>query len=64
MLPHVQDTVVIVEEGNITHPLLPHCDMLVLWADLNICHINKALCSNVEDRNIHSLDAEEAWGET
>ena len=35
---HVQDTVVILEEGNLPHPRCPMCDMLVLWRSLNRMH--------------------------
>ena len=28
---HVQGTVVILEEGNLSHPWCPLCNMLVLW---------------------------------
>ena len=31
---HVQDTVVILEEGNFPHPWCPRCDMLVPWRAL------------------------------
>ena len=35
---HVQNTVVILEEGNLPHPWLPLCDMLVPWQSLNRSH--------------------------
>ena len=35
---HVRDTVVILEEGNLPHPQLPLCDMLVPRKDLNGTH--------------------------
>ena len=31
----MRDTVVIVEEVNLTHPRFPRCDMLSLWAASN-----------------------------
>ena len=30
-----RDTVVILEEGNLSHPRYPLCDMLVPWRSLN-----------------------------
>ena len=35
---HVRDTVVILEEGNLSHPWLPLCDMLMPWKALNGTH--------------------------
>ena len=35
---HVRDTVVIMEEGNLTYPHLLLCDMLVQWKSLNGTH--------------------------
>ena len=35
---HVQDTVVIPEEGNLPHPQFPLCDILVSWRSLNRMH--------------------------
>ena len=32
---HVMGTVVFLDEGNLTHPLFPRCDMLEPWAALN-----------------------------
>ena len=39
---HVRYTVVILEEGNLPHPRLPHCDMMVPWAALNVHHTTTA----------------------
>ena len=41
---HVQDAVIILEEGNIPHPMCPQCDMLVLWRSLNERHKSTAMC--------------------
>ena len=35
---NIRDTVVILEEGNLSHPRCPICDMLVTWRDLNGTH--------------------------
>ena len=35
---YVRDTVVILEEGNLPHPRLPQCNMLVPWRALNRIH--------------------------
>ena len=39
---HVQDTVIILEEVNITHPRCPQCDMLMPWCTLNGRHLSTA----------------------
>ena len=41
---HVQDNVVILEEGNLPHPWCPRFDMLVTWHDLNRRHLSIAQC--------------------
>ena len=35
---YIRDTVVILEEGHLSHPHCPLCDMLVLWKALNGTH--------------------------
>ena len=35
---HVRDTVVILEEGNLSHPRCPLCDILVTWRSLSGMH--------------------------
>ena len=35
---HIRDTVVILEEVNLSHPRCPLCDMLVPWRALNGSH--------------------------
>ena len=32
---HVRDTVVILEEGNLSYPRFPLCDMVMPWRALN-----------------------------
>ena len=41
---HVRDIVIILEEGNLPHPLCPQCDMLVPWRSLNGRHHTTAQC--------------------
>ena len=49
---HVQDTVVMLEEGNLPHPRCPHCDLQVTRKALNGRHLGTAQCkkdvANVE----------------
>ena len=47
---HVQDVVIILEEGNLPHPRCPRCDMLVPWRSLNGHHKNTAICRSWADR--------------
>ena len=43
---HMRDTMVIREKGNLPHPRLPSCDMLVPWSALNGHHPNIAQYAN------------------
>ena len=43
--PHVRDTMVILEEGNLPHPWCPRCDIMVPFQDLNIKHLYTTQCS-------------------
>ena len=56
---HMQDTVVIVEEGNTPHPYCLRCDMLVQRAALNGLHINTTLCTKGAKRKPCRLSTEE-----
>ena len=56
---HVQDTMIILEEGNLIHPPCPRCDMLVLWDAFNGRHPNTAQCAKGVERNLCRLAAEE-----
>ena len=49
---HVQDTVVILEEGNLPHPHCTACDMFIPWLALNLRQQDMALCACVVDRKI------------
>ena len=56
---HVWYTVIILEEGNITHLFFPHCDMLVPWKALNGRHVTTAQCSKGVERKRRWLAAED-----
>ena len=56
---HVRDTMVILEEGNTSHPWLPLCDMLVPWKDLNGTHKHTSHCKWGVERKRRQLVAEE-----
>ena len=47
---HVQDVVIILEEGNLPHPRCPRCDMLVPWRSLNGRHKSTAMCRSGAER--------------
>ena len=56
---HVQDTVVILEEGDLPHPRCPLCDMLVPWWSLNVSHNVTAQCEKgTEQKQWQLLDQE------
>ena len=56
---HVQDTMLILEEGNLPHPRCPLCDMLVTWRSLNESHKRTAQCKTGLERKQRCLSAEE-----
>ena len=56
---HVKDTVVILEEGNLPHPRLPLCGMLVPWKALNGTHRRTAQCNRGAERKRRKLATEE-----
>ena len=56
---HVKDTVVILEEGNLPHPRLPLCGMLVPWKALNGTHRRTAQCNRGAERKRRQLATEE-----
>ena len=71
---HVRNTVVILEEGNLSHPQCIRCDMLVPCRALNGRHPDTAQCARGRERKRQSLAEEElkerserdfkAYGET
>ena len=56
---HVQDTVIILEEGNLPNPRCPHCNMLVPWRALNRSHLATTQCTKGEERKRRQLAEEE-----
>ena len=54
----VWDTVFILEEGKLSHPRCPLCEILLLWAPLNGRHLNTVLCSKGSERKCHRLAVE------
>ena len=54
---HVRDTVVILEEENLSHTRCPLCDIMVLWKALNGTHRRMAQCTQGAERRIRSLAA-------
>ena len=56
---HVQDIVIILEEGNLLHPQCPKYDMLVLWRALNGRHHATAKCAKgTEQKRRRMAEAE------
>ena len=60
MYHHVQDTIVVPEEGN--RPLLrcPKCDMFVPWEALNGRHRDTAMCARGAELKLRRRREEEA----
>ena len=56
----MQDTIVILEEGNQLYPRRPHCDMFVSHKALNGCHLTNDLFRQGSERKRHRLLEEEA----
>ena len=53
---HIQDTVVMLEEGNLPHPRCPRCDMQVPRKALNGRHLGTAQCAKGAERKWRRLD--------
>ena len=47
---HVQDIVVILEEGNLPYPRCSRCDMLVPWHSINVKHHDTTICRKEAER--------------
>ena len=56
---HVQDTVVILEEGNLPHPRCPRCDLQVPRKALNGRHLGTAQCKKGAERKRRQLAEKE-----
>ena len=56
---YIWDTVVILEEGNLSHARCPRCDMLVPWRALNGRNLSTTHCTRGAERKIRRLAEEE-----
>ena len=56
---HVQDTVVMLEEGNLPHPQCPRCDLQVPRKALNGRHMVTAQCKKGAERKRRRLGEKE-----
>ena len=56
---HVQETVVILEEGNLPHPRCPCCNKLLPWRTLNRRHLSTTQCTRGAKRKRRRLVEEE-----
>ena len=56
---HMWGTVIIVEEEKLPHPWFTHCDMLVLWEDLNRHHPKITQYEKEAEQKRHRLVAED-----
>ena len=61
---HMQEMVVILEEGS--HPLLicTKCDMFITWRVINVKHQATAICDMGEERRRKRRQLEEVWRST
>ena len=56
---HVQDTLVMLEEGNLPHPRCPRCDLQVPRKALNGRHLGTAQCKKGAERKRRRLAEKE-----
>ena len=59
LLRHVRDTVIIVEEVNLSYPRCPHCNVVVPWLALNVRHPNTSQCAKGVERKRRRMAAED-----
>ena len=52
---HMRDRVIILDEGNLPHPICTNCDMFVPWRALNGRHKSKELCRGGVDKKRRRL---------
>ena len=57
---HVQDTIVILEEGNRSYPRCPQCDIFVPKNSLNVRHLATTFCRRGMERRWCCLEKEDA----
>ena len=58
---HIWDTILILEEGNLPHPLCPRCEILVLWRVLNEWNIATSQCAKGAERDNRQMAEEDIW---
>ena len=58
---HLQDTVVILEEGSHPLPRCPKCDIFITWMALNFKHQSMDICTREEERRQKRRSYKEAW---
>ena len=58
---NVQETVVMLEEGNLPHPRCPRCDLQVPSKALNGRHLGTAQCKKGAERKRRRLAEKETW---
>ena len=56
---HFQNTVIVLVEGNLSHPWCPQCKMMVPWRTLNWRHIATAQCAKGAKRKLVPLEEED-----
>ena len=61
---HVQDTMIMVDNGNLLHPQCTHYAMLVPWVALSGRHPKTSQCANGEEQKRSSLEEEEVMAST
>ena len=55
----MRDTVIIMEEVNLPLPRCTRCDILLLWAVLNVCHPNTTQCTKGVEWKCHRMAVKE-----
>ena len=58
---HFQDTVIILEEGNLPYPRCPRYQIMVPWRALNGVHLATAQCDKGAERKQRCLAEEKLW---
>ena len=56
---HIQDTIIILKEGNLPHPHLPKCNMFVPCKALNGNHPSTEMYTRGRERKFKHLEVEE-----
>ena len=56
---YVQNTVIILDEGDLPHPRCYQCDMIVPWSKVNERHLKTTQCAKGEERKCRWMMEEE-----